>query len=391
MLPRLIALTLAATCCAGMQAPVPSTATQAGAPPAAIADAGKPARNTREVRIPREAGVELAGTLTLPAGKGPFPAVAFITGSGAQDRDETIFGKKPFKAWAEAFADAGVASLRVDDRGMGASGGSLATFTTLDIARDAAATLAFLRMQPGIDPARCGLLGHSEGSAAAILIASGAAREPDAPAPALLVLVAGAGRDGMAVLEEQTRVIYRTMQADAALKKVAIERHHEMCAAIKAGADEATLRTRLQALVEAQLAVIDTKSAPEQRASKATLLTTANLPQMNSPWMRWFVANDPCTEAVRCKLPCLSVNGSMDTQVSAEHDQVPLVEALRKGGCVVAVRTPEDMNHLLQPCNTGAVNEYATIAVDTDAGEAKAMGEWIAQTAKAINAPATTH
>jgi len=164
-----------------------------------------------------------------------------------------------------------------------------------------------------------------------------------------------------------------------------------MCAAIKAGADEAALRERLQALVEAQLAVIDTKSTPEQRASKAAALTAANLKQMHSPWMRWFVANDPCTEAARCKLPCLSVNGSMDTQVSAEHDQAPLVEALRKGGCTVTVRTPEDMNHLLQPCTTGQVNEYATITVDTDPAEAKAMAAWIAETAKAINAPTSTH
>lgn len=115
------------------------------------------------------AGITLAGTLTLPQGTGPFPAVVLITGSGEQDRDETIQGHKPFAVWADALTRRGVAVLRYDDRGVGGSGGGSMEETTADFATDARAAMEFLRGRPEIDPARIGLMGHSEGSNAALI------------------------------------------------------------------------------------------------------------------------------------------------------------------------------------------------------------------------------
>ena len=108
-------------------------------------------------------GVTLAGTLTIPNGDGPFPAVILITGSGAEDRDETIFGHKPFLVIADDLTRKGVAVLRVDDRGVGGSTGSVAASTSEDFAGDVLAGIAFLKGRKEIDPAHIGLIGHSEG------------------------------------------------------------------------------------------------------------------------------------------------------------------------------------------------------------------------------------
>lgn len=128
---------------------------------------------SREVTFRNEAGgIRLAGTLVVPPGDGPFPAVVFVTGSGAQDRDETLFGHKPFLVLADYLARRGVASLRYDDRGFGESEGDHMGSTVADFAADVAAGLAFLAAQPKIDRDALGILGHSEGGLAAPRVAA---------------------------------------------------------------------------------------------------------------------------------------------------------------------------------------------------------------------------
>ena len=111
-----------------------------------------------------EAGIRLAGTLTIPAGDGPHPAVVLISGSGPQDRDETVFGHRPFLVLADYLTRRGIAVLRCDDRGIGESTGDFAVATTPDFASDALAAVAFLRNRPELDHGRTGLAGHSEGA-----------------------------------------------------------------------------------------------------------------------------------------------------------------------------------------------------------------------------------
>ncbi|MCR4374320.1 MAG: alpha/beta fold hydrolase, partial [Acidobacteria bacterium] len=110
--------------------------------------------------------VTLSGTLTMPPGPGPFPAVVLITGSGGQNRDKDIFGFKVFGVLADHLTRHGIAVYRYDDRGVGESTGRIATSTTADFADDALAGIARLAAMPDIDPARIGLIGHSEGARA---------------------------------------------------------------------------------------------------------------------------------------------------------------------------------------------------------------------------------
>ena len=132
----------------------------------------------------------LAGTLTLPKTGGPFPAVLLITGSGQQDRDETIFGHKPFLVLSDYLTRRGIAVLRVDDRGIGGSKGDLANATSENFASDVLTGVNFLKTRKEIDPHKIGLIGHSEGGMIAPMVA---VKSPDV---AFIVLLAGTGVPG---------------------------------------------------------------------------------------------------------------------------------------------------------------------------------------------------
>ena len=119
----------------------------------------------------KEAGVKLAGTLTLPQSEGQFPAVMLITGSGPQNRDEEIFGHRPFLVLSDYLTRKGIAVLRVDDRGVGGSTGNSSQVTTEDFAGDVLAGIEYLKSRKEIDPTRIGLIGHSEGGIIAPIVA----------------------------------------------------------------------------------------------------------------------------------------------------------------------------------------------------------------------------
>ena len=158
----------------------------------------------------KPAGVKLAGTLTLPKGKGPFPAVVLITGSGPQDRDESLLGHRPFLVLADHLTRNGIAVLRCDDRGVGGSTGNTSTSTTADFADDALVGVAFLKARPEIDGKKIGLIGHSEGGVAAPIAAT---KSTDV---AFIVLLAGTGLPGEEILYRQAELILKAAKADEA-------------------------------------------------------------------------------------------------------------------------------------------------------------------------------
>ncbi|MCH7513211.1 MAG: alpha/beta hydrolase, partial [Bacteroidetes bacterium] len=163
----------------------------------------------REVEIFNKAeDITLSGTLTLPEGKGPFPAVILVSGSGPQNRNEEIFGHKPFHVLADYLTRNGIAVLRYDDRGIGKSGGSFGTATTENFATDARAALLHLESYPEISPGLTGIIGHSEGG----LIAPMVAAETDEVD--FIVMLAGPGLKGEEILILQTRLIAKANGAD---------------------------------------------------------------------------------------------------------------------------------------------------------------------------------
>ncbi len=220
---------------------------------------------SEDVRYSNEAAkLKLAGTLTLPAGKGPFPAVILLTGSGAQDRDETILGHKPFLVLADYLTRRGIAVLRVDDRGVGGSTGSIATSTTEDFAGDALAGVAFLKQRTEIDPAKIGLIGHSEGG---LIAPIAAARSKDV---AYIVMMAGTGLPGAEILEAQGQLILKANGATDSELKLQRDAQRRIIAIITQEKDETTARTKLATAMKDVMAALpesEKKSAGRCRRS----------------------------------------------------------------------------------------------------------------------------
>ena len=310
----------------------------------------------------------IAGTLVLPEGPGPFPCAVFITGSGPQDRDETLFEHRPFWVLADDLARHGIASLRCDDRGVGGTDQGSEDDDSFDLATDVASMVEFVRLQPEIDPALVGLIGHSEGGLIGPIVAA------EDPSIAFLVMLAGPGVPGDEILLRQGEAMATAMgvpQSD-----LDAQRPHRLAMfdAIDRGDTEGARAALTQLL---------SMSSPEFAGSPdgAKMLEQAvegQLRMLESAWMRTFMAHDPRGPLRRVECPVLVLNGDLDMQVL--HDQnVPEVEAaLREGGNTrVVVHVLPGLNHMFQPATTGAITEYIQIETTFDPGAMTIIRDWI--------------
>jgi pimeloyl-ACP methyl ester carboxylesterase len=297
-----------------------------------------------EAAIPSAPGVTLAGTLTLPQGKGPFPAVAMITGSGAQDRDESLLGHKPFLVIADRLTRSGIAVLRYDDRGFAKSTGDFAKATIADFAVDAEAASTWLRKQPGIDPKRVGLIGHSEGGIIAPMVAV------EDPKVAFIVMIAGPGAPLGEVMRAQRVALGPAMgqSAESTAKQQAVV--DKMLAAMRGSKDDAEAEARALVVLHDNAAGFN--GTPEQLAGIAK--------QFSSKWIRDLMDYDPGPTLAKVQVPILAVNGSKDMQVPAEQNLSAIRKATTRNKDVTVVDLP-GLNHLLQTAPTGAAGEYADI------------------------------
>lgn len=307
-------------------------------------------------------GVHLAGTLTIPEGEGRHPAVLLVTGSGAQDRDETILGHKPFFVIADHLTRRGIAVLRVDDRGVGGSSGDPQRSTTADFVEDALAGIAFLRAQPGIDPERIGILGHSEGG----IIAPAAAVESSDVA--FVIMLAGMGVVGSEIVLRQVETTVRAGGGSAEDVERAVASQRAVFELLASEPDEAALRTRMHAL-------LTSASGPADPGLEAKVALAT------SPWFRHLASYDPRPVLRRLKAPVLVLQGELDTQVEADQNLPEITAALRKAGNrKVTVHRLPGLNHLFQHAKTGLFTEYAEIE-ETIAPEVLTLiGDWILAT-----------
>jgi pimeloyl-ACP methyl ester carboxylesterase len=313
------------------------------------------------------AGVQLAGTLTRPSTGGPFPAVVLITGSGAQDRDETVADHKPFLVLADALTRRGLAVLRSDDRGVGGSDPGPAGATTKDFAGDVAAAVAYLETRPDIDRRHIGLIGHSEGGLIAPMVA---ASSPDI---AFIVLMAGPGVPGDEMMTLQAAAIGRAQGASEALIAWDRDLRQRVYDEVKSETDgkpDAATRQALLASVPTLPGVV-TEAAARQTA--AAILAAAS-----SPWFRFMLAYDPRPTLERVRCPVLAINGERDTQVIARENLDAIRSALEAGGNPdVTVTSLPGLNHLFQTSTTGRPDEYASIDETIAPAALDLIGDWI--------------
>jgi pimeloyl-ACP methyl ester carboxylesterase len=318
-----------------------------------------------EVVMPSPRGHELHGTLTIPRETGArgVPGVVLVSGSGPQDRDETVLGHRPFLVLADRLTSAGIACLRFDDRGVGASTGDFASAITHDFADDAATALAFLRKTAGVDEARCGLAGHSEGGAVVALVAAGQASTDPAAKPAFLVSIAGCGVDGGRVLEDQLPRIYRASSVDEAVIETISQAQKRLLTVVRGEPiDETALLEAIRGLHSAQEKLQPEPFTDDIRAR----LEEAAVAQMTSPWMTNFIRFDPATAWREVEVPVLAINGTLDTQVAADINLPAIEEAVRNGGGSIEVARLAGLNHMLQPAITGGPDEYGAIKTTMD-------------------------
>ncbi len=307
----------------------------------------------RDVSYPTpDEGNMLAGTLTVPAGSGPHPAVLLITGSGSQDRDSTIFHHKSFWVIADHLGRRGIAVLRVDDRGVGGSDGVRADLTSADFARDVRAGVEFLETQPDIDAGHIGLIGHSEGGLIAPMVAA------DADDIAFVVLLAGPGVSGAELMPLQNEMLLRAAGATDAQIRTQLDVLGRLYAALSGDAEASVVEAVVDKLLDLQLAGV-----PEaQRAEVRDNARVAALQQVGSAWFRYFLVAQPRDYLTRVGCPVLALNGTLDLQVSADQNLGAIEAALAEGGnSDVTTRQLEGLNHLFQNARTGQVAEYAQI------------------------------
>jgi hypothetical protein len=299
--------------------------------------------------------VTLAGSFTAPAAAGKHPAVLLLTGSGAQDRDETILEHRPFAVLADHLTRAGVAVLRLDDRGIGGSGGRLSETGHDTLRRDAEAALTWLAAQPEVDPARVGLVGHSEGANVAMLTAAADRRV------AFVVLLAGMGVTGEEILPMQMAALFRAQGApeDALAKMVELE--VRLLRAVKKSAPRPELEGLARELASLQLQ----HSKPPISPTSAQLdgLVRATIDTFTTEAMRSLLRHDPRVPLKKLRRPpVLALVGGLDLQVPAADNLARIDQALRAAGNKdVTLKTLPGLNHLFQRAKTGHIDEYADI------------------------------
>ncbi|MDX2031657.1 MAG: alpha/beta fold hydrolase [Blastocatellia bacterium] len=313
-------------------------------------------------------GVKLGGALTLPAGKAPFPAVVLITGSGAQDRNEALLGHKPFLVLADYLTRQGIAVLRVDDRGIGKSTGSVPNSTSEQFATDVLAGVEFLKARKEIDPKRIGLIGHSEGGLIAPIVA---ARSTDI---AFIVLMAGTGLTGEEILYLQGDLIARANGAgdpEAAKQRAMQELIFQTMRAEK---DNAAAEKRMLAEFARRRAAAPDSEKDEYNEQ----VFQAQVKQVLTPWFRYFLTYDPRPTLKKVKCPVLALNGEKDLQVPPNENLREIEAALKAAGNrdVTIAKLP-NLNHLFQTCKTGSPNEYVQIEETLSPVALKTIGDWI--------------
>jgi pimeloyl-ACP methyl ester carboxylesterase len=291
-------------------------------------------------------GTALAGTLTLPRGDRPFPAVLLVAGSGPQDRDESLANHRPFLLIADALTRRGIAVLRYDKRGVGKSTGNPDTATTMDLAADAKAALAFLKSRKEIDGSRIGLLGHSEGAIIAPYLA-GHSKEVK-----WLVLLAAPATTGEQTLLNQSELIGRAGGLSDEQLEASLGFDKAAYALVRKEKDPGVLAEKLVALVK--------ETGLDAALPPAALET--QLRMLASPWFRFFLEYDPLPNLKAVDCPVLALYGQKDLQVTPKANLPLLQRALHESAnAPVEARELPELNHLFQHAYTGTPAEYAAI------------------------------
>lgn len=337
----------------------------------------------RIVREPARDTMLLVGTLTMPTKvRGKVPAVILITGSGAQNRDEELMGHRPFKVIAEYLSTRGYAVLRCDDRGVGGTTGDMAHATTLDFASDVEHQLMYLQSPQAnlnIDPKRIFLFGHSEGATVAAIVAAQNGLSPNPVAG--VAMLGGAGVDGKTILLQQNKALFRLRGvADSLIERrlACMRELFNVCDTIFLGKDADTVKT----LNLAFRPLFKKHSEGLTKEQKQQIGLTSGecygwALSAATPWMRTFLTLNPADYIAQMRCPLLALGGEMDCQVLTEENFEAIAEVCQRNNIPYDVTLLAGINHLGQMCETGSVDEYATLGQAPDDMVLETLVNWL--------------
>jgi fermentation-respiration switch protein FrsA (DUF1100 family) len=320
-----------------------------------------PSYSSSEVHFENDAAkVTLAGTLTVPRGTGPFPAVVLVHGSGSMDRDGDVYGHKLLLVLADHLSRQGIAVLRYDKRGVGQSSGDLKQATTRDLATDAEAGVQFLRSRTDVDKRHIGIIGHSEGGLIAPLLAS---RDP---ALGFAVMLAGPGVRGDRLLVEQLALTSKAQGAPD--QAVGEERafNQKLFAAMLAEPSLEGARSKARLLLD----------EAERSGDLPPGMSKALLERYGTRWFQGLLSYDPAPVLQAVRQPILVLNGERDQQVPAAMD-LPAIRTALHGNARAVVKEMPALNHLFQPAKTGSVAEYVEIEQTMARSALDTISDWI--------------
>ena len=328
-----------------------------------------------EVRFPNSVdSIQLAGTLTLPHGIKKPPVVVLISGSGPQDRNEEVFGHKPFLVLSDHLTRNGIAVLRYDDRGVGKSTGDHSVATSEDLARDVGSAVAFLKTRKDVDPDKIGLVGHSEGGMLAPMVGD------ESEDIAYMVLLAGPGIPGYDILMLQTELIQKANGVSGPALDLAMQSLSGILEVIRKTEDESNLPEELKSYL---MNALEENPAILPEGMEAEALVDSQVKAFGTPWMHYFISYDPAPTLRKVKCPVLALNGEKDLQVPPEENLAAIEKYLREGGNTeVTTRMLPGLNHLFQKSDTGSPSEYSSLEETFSPVALEAITAWILQQTK---------
>ena len=314
--------------------------------------------------------IKLGGSFTYPKEGNNFSAVVLITGSGWEDRDETIFNHKPFLVIADYLTRKGFAVLRFDDRGGGASTGNATKATTLDFVKDVKAAVDYLKTRKEVNQNKIGLIGHSEGGMIAPLVAS------ERKDIAFIILLAGPGLTGEEILIRQAELISKAegipdqeIEKNAKLSK-------SIYAELRKSKDAEDANKHVKNLLEEYVQKLSDSEKKELGDTKAFVEQQSNA--VSSPWFKFFLTYDPAPVLEKVKCPVLALNGEKDLQVPAKEDLEAIETALKMGkNKNYKTLLLPGLNHLFQTAQTGSPNEYGKIEETFSPVALQTISDWL--------------
>jgi len=313
--------------------------------------------------------IQLHGTLSLPKGEGPFPCLLMITGSGPQDRNENILGHQPFAIIADTLAKLGWATFRYDERGVGESTGDFEGATSFDFAQDASAIFAQLKQHPSLDPARIGLLGHSEGSLVAAMVA---AERQDI---ACIVSMAGPGVGGLELLQKQSF----DLQVNGGKSREDAQRDVDFNTRIMDYIVEVNDSVKVvQFIKENVVHPEDSPTSEEDGKLEGKEVFDYYNASFNTSWMRYFIQHDPSKDWKKVHCPVLILNGDKDLQVNAAVNTQAIYGALPFHQQTEMIILSHH-NHLFQYTENGGISEYGTLEESLSLETIEAMVDWLSK------------